>query len=169
MYHVRKVVFASYIPSNSIVVHINLPQASHHFQLVISTISFNFLILLPHLQFLANKTKINLGEQCSRYQKRIKEKEKVRQYHTGKGKQLVTSRTLPTSNPRSCPVTKEGEWSLQCLIILRITYSTTRLVSVFPCQRKELMNILLHYEDLPQKHYKLPCSNVKQHRGKPIT
>lgn len=35
--------------------------------------------------------------------------EKRKPYNTGKGKQLVTSRTLPTSSPRSCPVTKVGE------------------------------------------------------------
>lgn len=48
-------------------------------------------------------------------------KQKLTHHHTGKGKQLVTSRTLPTSNPRSCPVTKAGENSLQCLIIFKIT------------------------------------------------
>ncbi len=47
---------------------------------------------------------------------------------TGKGKQLVTSRTLPTSSPRSWPVTKAGENSLQCLIIFKIACSM-KLVS----------------------------------------
>lgn len=112
----------NYLPSNSVVVNINLSQTSHHLKLVIGAISFNFFILLSDL----NKKVTHIAEyfdnkRGGKKDIQISKKQKLLHLHTGKGKQLVTSRTLPTSNPRSCPVTKAGENSLQCLIIFKIT------------------------------------------------
>lgn len=41
----------TYSPSNSVVINIDLSQASHHLKLIISAICFNFLIFLPDLTF----------------------------------------------------------------------------------------------------------------------
>lgn len=38
------------IPSNSVIININLPQAFHHLELVISTLGVVFLILFPNLE-----------------------------------------------------------------------------------------------------------------------
>lgn len=42
------------LPSNGIVVNIDLSQASHHFKLIISTLSLYFFIFFPNLTFKYN-------------------------------------------------------------------------------------------------------------------
>lgn len=111
-------------PSDSVVVNIDLPKTPHHFKLVIGTLRFNLLVFFTYLTGF-NKMLNNIYEKTTLYSTRahnFPEKQNL----TGKGKQLVTSRTLPTSKPSSCPVTRAGENSLQCLIIFKITCPDTR-------------------------------------------
>ena len=41
------------LPANSVIIDINLSQTSHHLKLIVSTIRFNFFIVISHLQIIA--------------------------------------------------------------------------------------------------------------------
>ena len=104
------------VPAHSIIVHIHFSQTTHHFQLIVCTICLNLFFF-----FSTSTLKCEHTFKCTYGVANISRKLKL--FLTGKGKQFVTSSTLPISRPRSWPVTSAGMKSLQCFIIFNTTCS----------------------------------------------
>ena len=111
-------------PSDGVVVHVHLPKAVHHVQLVSRPRVFVFVVLLGDARLglvggMRQQPPAGTSStpwQCPRAE---------RPSRTGNAKQSVTSRVCPTSRPRSCPVTSCGSASLQCCMILRMTWPSS--------------------------------------------
>lgn len=112
------------VPSDRVVINVNLAQAVHHLQLVLGTYSIQKKVDG------GGSAVVILGI-CSRPPSTDDKKKKKRKYFApsksseswflGMGKEWVTSRTPLTSKPINCPVTVVGTDSRQCLTILRTT------------------------------------------------